>query len=198
LTESNAEELAFSVLPNRPRGLRIRRDNGLYWGNEPSWIELSDGRLMAAIRTRNDAVYYALSSDWAETWTAPVPLRYRDGGQVVRNPNAPCPMVRLSDGRVVLLYYNKKQNSTFGPRNPVWISVGRENLAAEQPVEFGAPVKFMEVAGKPPLGGTYVQIGSYSTIVEHEGEVLLFYNDCKHWVLFRHIPRHLLEPRFRE
>jgi hypothetical protein len=35
-------------------------------------------------------------------------------------------------------------------------------------------------------------------MVEHEGNVLLFYNDCKHWVLFKHIPKRFLEPRFQE
>jgi len=197
-TEPDAENLEFTVLPDRPRGLRIERENGLYWGNEPSWIELGDGRLMTAIRTRNDAVYYALSSDWAESWTDPEPLRYRDGGPIVRNPNAPCPLVKLSDGRIVLLYYNAKQANTFGPRNPVWIAVGRERLDAKQPVEFGAPARFMEVPGTPPLGSTYLQIASYSTMVEHEGSVLLFYNDCKHWVLFKHIPERFLQPRFAE
>lgn len=196
LTEPDPEKLEFSVFPDSPRGLRIERDAGLYWGNEPSWIELSDGRLMTAIRTRNDAVYYAVSGDWAETWTEPQPLRYREGGEIVRNPNAPCPMVKLSDGRIVLLYYNAVKNNTFGPRNPVWITVGREKLGADPPVEFGQPVKFMEVPDTPPLGSTYIQIASYSTMVEHEGKVLLFYNDCKHWVLFKHIPERFLHPRF--
>ena len=36
-------------------------------------------------------------------------------------------------------------------------------------------------------------IASYSTMVEHEGKVLLFYNDCKHWVLFKHVPERLLQ-----
>ena len=31
-----------------------------------------------------------------------------------------------------------------------------------------------------------------SRMVEHEGKLLLFYNDCKHWVLFRRVPDELL------
>lgn len=192
LTEPDPEQLSFTILPDSPRGLRIERSNGMYWGNEPSWIELSDGRLMTAIRTRNDAVYYALSSDRGKTWTKPKPLRYADGGKIVRNSNAPCPMVKLSDGRIVLMFYNARQSNTFGPRNPVWISVGAQALDAEQPIHLGKPVKFMEVDGKPPLGGTYIQIASYSTLVEHDDRLLLFYNDCKHWVLFKHVPEELL------
>lgn len=192
LTEPNPEKLTFTVLPNGPQGLRIERAEGMYWGNEPSWIELSDGRLMTAIRTRSNAVYYALSSDQGETWTTPKPLRYRDGGKPVLNPNAPCPMIKLSGGQIVLFFYNAKQGNTFGPRNPIWITVGRETLDARQPVTFDEPVKFMEVKDAPPLGSTYIQIASYSSLVEHDGQVLLFYNDCKHWVLFKHVPRELL------
>ncbi len=192
LNERDPEKLTFSVLPDASKGLRIERSNGMFWGNEPSWIELSDGRLMTAIRTRNDAVYYALSSDRGKKWTKPAPLRYTDGGDIVRNPNAPCPMIKLSDGRIVLMFYNAKQANTFGPRNPVWISVGSEYPSGDQPVRFSKPVKFMEVDGNPPLGSTYVQIASYSTLVEHEGRLLLVYNDCKHWVLFKHVPDALL------
>lgn len=192
LTETDPEKLKFSILPDSSQGLRIKRSNGMFWGNEPSWIELSDGRLMTAIRTRNDAVYYALSNDRGSTWTKPVPLRYSDGGDVVRNPNAPCPLVKLSDGRIVLMFYNAKQSSRFGPRNPVWISAGTEDLDSEQPIRIAKPAKFMEVDGKPPLGSTYVQIASYSSFAEHDGRLLLFYNDCKHWVLFKHVPKTLL------
>ena len=52
----------------------------------------------------------------------------------------------------------------------------------------------MEVKDTPPLGSTYLQIASYSSLVEHNGKLLLFYNDCKHWVLFKCVPRELLAP----
>lgn len=194
LTEPDSEKLSFTVVPQQPRGLRIERAEGMYWGNEPSWIELSDGRLMTAIRTRSNAVYYALSSDRGESWTTPKPLLDHDGGKPILNPNAPCPMIRLGDGRIVLFFYNARQAGTFGPRNPIWIAVGREALDARQPVTFAEPVKFMEVADTPPLGSTYLQIASYSSVVEHDGKLLLFYNDCKHWVLFRHVPERLILP----
>ncbi len=46
LTERDPEKLAFTVFPEGPRGLRIERAEGMYWGNEPSWIGLEDGHLM--------------------------------------------------------------------------------------------------------------------------------------------------------
>ncbi len=194
LTEPDPEKLSFTILPDTEKGLRIKRDNGQYWGNEPSWIELSDGRLMTAIRTRSNAVYYSLSNDRAQTWSQPEPLRYEDGGDVLLNPNAPCPMIKLKDGRIVMLYHHAKQNSTFGPRNPIWITVGKEDLKSRQPVAFRQPRKFMEVDGRPPLGTTHAQIATYSSMIEHDGRVLLFYNDSKHWVLFKEIPAKFLQP----
>lgn len=56
--------------------------------------------------------------------------------------------------------------------------MGKEDLKAKQPIRFGEPVKFMEFDGGPPLGTTYVQIGTYSSFAEHDGRLLLFYNDC--------------------
>lgn len=135
---------------------------------------------------------YTLSSDRGKTWTDPAPMRYSDDGEIIRNPNAPCPMIKLSDGRIVMLFYNAKQSNTFGPRNPIWITVGKEVLDAEQPVHFNPPSPFMEVNGKPPLGSTYMQIGTYSSLFEHDGKLLFFYNDSKHWVLFKHVPENLL------
>jgi hypothetical protein len=200
LRETDASRLAFTLLPRAPEGLRVKRkvqgDTELFWGNEPSWVEVSDGRLITAFRTRNGAVYYAVSRDWGETWTKPEPLLNRDEGELLKNPSAPCPMVRLKDGRIILLFYNQTPDSTFGPRNPAYLVVGRESLESRQPIEFGKPVKFMEVTGVPKRGTTYVQVASYSSLVEHEGKVLLFYNDCKHWVLFKVIPGDLIEPRF--
>jgi hypothetical protein len=202
LTESDPNKLVFTVLPRAPQGLRIKRKGQggaeLFWGNEPSWIELTDGRLITAIRTRNGAIYYALSQDQGETWTRPEPLLNHDRGEPLKNPSAPCPMLRLHDGRIVLLFYNQPPDSTFGPRTPAYLVVGRETLQRRQPIEFGEPVKFMEVSGVPKQGTTYLQIASYSSLVEHGGKVLLFYNDCKHWVLFKAIAEDFLKPRFPE
>jgi len=41
---------------------------------------------------------------------------------------------------LALFFCNAKQGNTFGPRNPIWIAVGRETLDARQPVTFGERV----------------------------------------------------------
>jgi len=188
LTERDPARLKVSVFPEGPRGLRIPRkdDPARVWSNEPGIIELSDGRLFAAVRTRNDAIYWTASADQGQTWTQPEPLRYTNGGEVVQNPNAPCPTVRLSDGRIVLMFYNRPNGKAgqFGPRDPVYLAVGRETLEKHQPVEFGRPRFFMTIEGKMPPGGTsWPQIASYSSFLEHKGRLYLFYNDSKYFIL---------------
>ena len=196
LTEADPAKLKFTVLPDSPQGLRLKRtgvgDKELYWSNEPSWIELSDRRLLTAFRTRNGTIHYSVSKDRGVNWSSPEAFLARDG-KPLRNPSAPCPLVRLNDGRIVLMFYNQSPSSTFGPRNPVYLVVGREALDARQPIEWGEPVKFMEVSEVPKEGTTYVQVASYSSIIEHDGKLFLFYNDCKHWVLFKEIPADFLK-----
>jgi len=197
LTERDPSKLTVTVFPEGPRGLRIpRKDNPKFvWSNEPALTELSDGRIFTTIRTRNDAIYYTLSSDQGRSWTAPEPLRYTNGGEIMQNPNAPCPVIRLSDGRVVLMFYNRPngRERQFGPRDPVYLSVGRETLDKKQPVEFGPPKLFMDIKGEMPPGGTaWPQIASYSSFLEHQGKLYLFYNDCKYFILGKVVPEELL------
>lgn len=199
LTERDPSKLTVTVFPEGGRGLRIPRADHpeCVWSNEPSLTELSDGRIFCAIRTRNDAVYYTVSADQGRTWRKPEPLRYTNGGSVVENPNAPCPVIRLSSGRIVLMYYNRPngKKAQFGARDPVYLAVGRETLEKKQPVEFGAPRLFMDIHGEMPPGGTaWPQIASYSSFLEHKGKLYLFYNDSKYFILGKVVPEELLRP----
>ena len=199
LTERDNPQLRVSVFPEGPRGLRIpRKDNPKFvWSNEPCLTEMSDGRIFCSIRTRNDAVYYTVSEDQGRTWRQPEPLRYTNGGEIIRNSNAPCPVIRLRDGRVVLMFYNRTnaggRGGQFGARDPVYLAAGRETPAKRQPVEFGSARLFMDIQGKMVPGGTaWPQIASYSSFLEHKGKLYLFYNDSKYFILGKVVPEELI------
>jgi hypothetical protein len=202
LTETDPSKLRVTTLPKDGQGLHVPRhdDPGKVWGNEPSIIELSGGRLLTAFRTRANAIYYAVSSDEGQTWTKPLPLRYRDGGEIILNPSAPCPLCKLSDGRIVLMFYNQPMDKgPFGRRDPVFLTIGRERSGGGQPVEFGKPRQFMTVHGEMvPSGTSSPQIASYSSFVEYQDKLYLFYNDCKYFVLGKVVPPALLEPAWSE
>ena len=199
LTERDPKNLTVTVFPEGPQGLRIPRAGNpkSVWSNEPSLTQLSDGTIFCPIRTRNDAVYYALSRDEGRTWIAPLPLRYKNGGEIMPNSNAPCPVIRLRDGRVVLMYYNRPNGTQaqFGQRDPVYLAVGRETLHEPQPVEFAEPRLFMDIKGVMPPGGTaWPQIASYSSFLEHNRKLYLFYNDSKYFILGKVVPQQFLQP----
>lgn len=155
LEEADPFKLIVTTLPKGPRGLRVPwPDNPeRSWANEPSIIELTDGRLLTAFRTRQSAIYYAISDDSGSSWSKPEPLLYRDNDKIIHNTSAPCPMYKLKDGMIVLMFYNQRlKRGFFGSRDPVYLSIGRETLQSRQPVSFGPPKEFMTVHGVTPPG----------------------------------------------
>ena len=68
-------------------------------GLEASIVELTDGTLMAILRTSTDFHYVTYSYDHGDTWTKSVPTTFRS---TLTNP---C-FLRLQDGRTVFFYNN--------------------------------------------------------------------------------------------
>ena len=93
------------------------KDNGATWtqsgimrgGEQPTFIERSDGTLLAYLRVRPN-IKAAESHDGGKTWTEPVPTQWK-------NPDAGISMRRLNDGHV-LLVFNNQDNS----RSPLHIA----------------------------------------------------------------------------
>lgn len=189
LSQRDPHNLRVTVLPESPRGLRVKRTAQMDWCNEPALIELSDGRLFVVLRTRTGYAYYAHSGDEGKTWTQPAPLCYTNRGRRIFNPNAPMILRRTAAGKILLLHYiNVKNQGTFGKRDPIYLAVGRETLGRKQPVEFGQSQLFMTVHDeRPPEGTTNAQIASYSSLLEHQDRLYLFYNDSKCYVLFKDV-----------
>jgi len=92
-------------------------DNGATWtqsgimrgGEQPTFIERSDGTLLAYLRVRPN-IKAAESHDHGKTWTEPAPTQWK-------NPDAGISMRRLTNGHV-LLVFNNQDNS----RSPLHIA----------------------------------------------------------------------------
>ncbi|WRS26362.1 sialidase family protein [Oscillospiraceae bacterium MB08-C2-2] len=91
-------------------------------------VELENGRLAAFMRTRMaDFIYRSESSDWGETWSAPVPT-------TLPNNNASISAVKLKSGRIAITYnptssiYKVEQGVSVWPglRSPVAVALSED------------------------------------------------------------------------
>lgn len=196
------EAVEFAFFPGPPHGVHVPLEAvpGQSLGQEPQVVELSDGRLLCVCRTGNGCVYYTVSDDLGRTWREARPLRYREGGERLLHPNAPCPLSRLSGGRYALLFCNN-DGSAFGGadpfdhtrnRNPVYVAVGRETQCRDgQPVEFSEPRLLCDIEGfRPEIGWRDL---TYGLLMEDRGEFYHFYNAAWRNVQVNRVDPALLE-----
>ena len=88
------------------------KDNGATWtqsgimkgGEQPTFIERSDGTLVCYMRTRPN-IKAAESHDGGKTWSEPVATQWK-------NPDAGISMRRLSNGHVILVFNNQDNART--------------------------------------------------------------------------------------
>jgi hypothetical protein len=83
---------------------------------EPVLMELEDGRVWMIIRTQTGFLFESFSEDGGETWS-------EARRTIFRASNAPAGVMRLRDGRLVLVW-----NNEFGPPFRDGISYSRQSL----------------------------------------------------------------------
>jgi len=184
-TVDNPADVRFEFYPRPPHGIHVplEKMEGASLGQEPQVAQLSDGRLFCVCRTGNGCLYYTVSIDRGRTWRKAEPLCYRDGGERILHPNAPCPLTRLSDGHYALLFCNNDGTAFGGAdpfdhtknRSPVYIAVGRETGSWEgQPLEFSEPRLLCSIEGFMPEQKW--RDLTYGFFLEDRGEFYHFYN----------------------
>ncbi len=88
------------------------KDNGATWtqsgimrgGEQPTFIERSDGSLVAFLRTRPN-ILQSESKDGGKTWSEPHPTQFK-------NPDAGISVRRLKNGHVILVFNNQDNSRT--------------------------------------------------------------------------------------
>ncbi len=191
-------DLKITWLPKDPNGLAVRHPNHDWSAlQEPSLVLLPDGRLFCVTRSWTGHIWYAVSSDDGETWTKPAKLLYRDAGEPVKHPLAPCPIYKLKDGRFLLLFHNNdghvgkhnqrevkwKTNHLNFVRHPAFIAVGEFRPRAKQPIWFSRPKKILDTNGVPVGPKGTAEIATYTSLTERDGRRVLWYPDRKHFLL---------------
>ncbi len=175
-------------------------DNPRYFlAQEPSVVELPDGRLMTIFRTGAGSPFYALSADRGESWGRTQRLLFADGGNPVLHPRSPCPVWEIGgrgSGEYILFIHN--HDGTFGPwrpydtnqhRRPLFALRGRFRADAVQPIEFSEPMLVMDNNGiRWGHGGAKLaDIAIYGDFTLENGKPTLWYADRKHFLLGKHI-----------
>ena len=157
---------------------------------EPSIVELPDGRLFCAFRTNSGSPWYAISADGGYTWGESEVLRYGDGKPEMLHPLSPCPI--YGDGRGHFYMFIHNHDGHFGPwgpkdtehhRRPVYLVRGVFTPDARQPLTFGEPEMFFDDNGIP-LGYHYkrADLALYATMTHVNGQSVLWYPDRKHYL----------------
>ena len=165
-------------------------------------VRLPDRRLFLAMRTNRGEVWYSVSDAEGVTWHAPAPMRYRDGGDLLRQPASPCALFGLQRGDILLLG-NDNDGSAHGAehiwdvrnRRPAFLYRGEFRPGAAQPIWWSQPRLFIDNDAIPwgPQGLGRLEAAAYCSLTEVAGERILWYPDRKGFLLGRRIEDGWLE-----
>jgi hypothetical protein len=200
------KELRIKHLMFEGKGLTVKSglNPALTDAEEPSLSLLPDNRLFVTMRTSTGYIWYSVSSDDGETWRTPEVLRYKDNGEPIPHPKAPCPVYPMNDGRYVLLYFNnpgklgpydqrapleefKKVNQWSHIRRPAHIALGEFRPGAHQPIWFSQPRVLMDTDGIIVGPKKTAEIATYTSFTETKGRRVLWYPDRKYYLLGKFI-----------
>ena len=197
-TEQDPSKLKVSLLPED------LGSGGIMPFGEPTVVELSDGRWFSVARTWRGYIGYSISKDQGRTWSKSKPLRFRDGGEILKQPIASCPLYPLGNKRFLLTYHDNPGRSNMKKedypkyhwnvfRSPCYYTIGIEKLDAEQPIWFTKQKLFLDNNKIPagPVGRT--EIGTYTSFFTYKGKHYYWYPDRKHFLLGKVITDEMID-----
>ncbi len=141
---------------------------------QPAVVMLSDGKLMAYMRSQENNIFVSYSVDLGRTWTKPVPTS-------LPNNNSGIDLVRLKTGDLLLAFNPTTATSglsklnegwpetmpigfdVWGPRTPLAIALSKDDgktwpywaILEEGPGEFSYPTIVQDINGNVHIAYTY-------------------------------------------
>jgi hypothetical protein len=191
------DEIEISWLPDSSEGMGLPAYLAQRECSEPSVVLLPDGRLFTTSRTITGHPWYSVSDDHGYSWRDMEPLRYTDKGPKIDHPLSCCPIYRLNNGKYILLHNNNKYYAdylyagqdippgmgVFTHRRPCFLSVGEFKPNAHQPIWFDRPRIILDNDGVQISPKASNEIGTYPSLTEIDGEIVLWYPDRKYYLL---------------
>ncbi len=196
--DPECENLKITLLTPDEQSLRFpvagHPDRSLI--QEPSLVELPDGRLFNVMRSVSGHPVWSQSRDCGEHWSQPEILAYGDNLPAMEHPLSPCPCYRLNETEYLFFFHNHGPH--FGPwrnhdgrgRRPIYLALGKFAPDDKQPLRFSAPIAWMD-SDNVELNGRS-DLALYASFEEVDGRPVLFYPDRKHFLVGRIINAELL------
>ena len=203
LTEPDPAQLKFTTYPEGQYGLIVPNTRtGRPFAQEATVVALASGRLLSVMRTDTGYIYYALSDDGGASWSQPDVFRTGPYGAPLCQPVAPAPLIKLRDGRFVLLFHNNNGTANGGlspysslkNRTPLWLCVAREAEGVRENggLIFSAPHLVIE-NGVQPKGKTKRTDISYQRFFQWKDRYFILYNHRKLDINIHEVDPALLE-----
>ena len=202
-------EIQITWLPFDEEGLTVPypKNPNISISSEPSIVLLPDGRIFTTIRTHTGYIWYSVSDDDGEHWRKTEVPRYKDDGEPVKHPIAPCPIYALQNGHYLLLFHNNdgrldsysqfqshwEVNQANFIRRPAFIAVGEFRPDAHQPIWFSKPKQILDTDGIPVGPKRTAEIATYTSLTEYKEKRVLWYPDRKYYLLGKYITDELLD-----
>ena len=193
----NPSELRLGALATEPIRVPHASARAASFAQEPYVARLPDDRLFMTMRTNRGEVWYTVSENDGCAWRAAEPMRYRDNGEIMKQPTSPCPVYETGDDEYVFLF-NNNDGYAFGAesrwdvrnRRPAYLCHGRYEPHAHQPIWWGPPRLFIDNEAVPwgPPGQGRLEAAAYPGLCHHAGKPMLWYPDRKGFLLGKFIP----------
>lgn len=205
LLENDPDKLEFRVTPEDDEGLWAphRDDPERHFLQEPYMALLPSGRNIATMRSRTGHPMFSISMDDGIQWAPAAPLRFAPGGDRMKHPCGPCPILCTRDGRIVLCFRNDNAPTDaphlkyWDNRDPHHVSVSVEmpalaaGFAAEEAnggLYFDSPKVLLSHVVLPPGSRVPRRRAEYPQLLEWAGRFFVVYSSKKVDIMLKQIP----------
>lgn len=180
------------LLLDRPVTAPHEDIDGASFAQEPYIVRLPDDRLFMVLRTNRGEVWYTVSDADGQSWRMAVPMRYHDGGSILKQCVSPCPVYQLDDHHFAFLF-NNNDGFVFGAesrwdvrnRRPAYLCRGVFDPDARQPISWSDPALLIDNDAVPwgPPELSRFEAAAYPSLTIDEDGAILWYPDRKGFLL---------------